>query len=136
MIIRNASFTMSYSKGGNYGGEIDNPGRYQSQDTAGFPQKRDRDTIGKWDKRIPCQVVPIEEDNVSYTSVSGKTVFNARYMILVDARHLKEQISKYNRLYNMKINIFMDGGDNFGIRTTGISIEYLRAVNQYKILCR
>lgn len=134
MIIRNASFTMSYSKGGNYGGEIDRPREHQSQDTAGFPQRRERPRIGS--ERIPCQVVPIEEDNVSYTSASGKTVFNARYMILVDARHLKEEISKYNRLYNMKIVIFMDGGDGYGISTTGVSIEYLRAVNQYKILCR
>lgn len=134
MIIRNATFSMSYSKGGNYGGEIDSPGEYESQDTAGFPQYRARGWIGA--KPIPCQVVPIEEDNVSYSSASGKTVFNGRYMILVDARHLKGEISKYNRLYNMQINIFMDGGDGYGIRTTGVSIEYLRAVNQYKILCR
>lgn len=134
MIIRNATFSIYYSKGGNYGGEIDNPGQYQSQDTAGFPLKRERPRAGA--RRIPCQVVPIEEDNVSYTSVSGKTVFNGRYMILVDARHLKEAISKYNRLYNMEIYIFMDGGNDYGIRTTGVSIEYLRAVNQYKILCR
>lgn len=134
MIIRNATFTMSYSKGGNYGGEIDYPDRYQAQDTAGFPQKRERPWAGS--ERIPCQVVPIEEDNVSYSSASGKTVFNGRYMILVDARHLKEEISKYDRLYNMRIVFFMDGGDGYGIRTTGVSIEYLRAVNQYKILCR
>lgn len=133
MIIRNATFMMSYSKGGNYGGEIDYPDRYQSQDTAGFPQKRERPWAGS--ERIPCQVVPIEEDNVSYSSASGKTVFNGRYMILVDARHLKEQISKYDRLYNMRIVIFMDGA-GYGIHTTGVSIEYLRAVNQYKILCR
>lgn len=134
MIIRNATFSMSYSIGGNYGGEIDDPGRYQSQDTAGFPNNKQRYWTGTYS--IPCQVVPIEEDNVSYSSASGKTIFNARYMILVEARHLKEQISKYNRIYNMTIYIFMDGGDNYSIRTTGVSIEYLRAVNQYKILCR
>lgn len=125
---------MSYSKGGNYGGEIDRPDSRESQDTAGFPQYRSRGWIGA--KPIPCQVVPIEEDNVSYSSASGKTVFNGRYMILVDARHIKEQISKFDRLYNMDITIFMDGGGTYGIRTTGVSIEYLRAVNQYKILCR
>lgn len=134
MIIRNATFSMSYSKGGNYGGEFYDADYSSEREYAGFPQNRSRPWIGN--DRIPCQVVPIEEDNVSYTSVSGKTVFNARYMILVDARHLKEKISKYNRLYNMKITIFMDGGDGYGIRTTGVSIEYLRAVNQYKIICR
>ena len=134
MIIRNATFLMSYSKGGNYGEEFDYPHRYESQETACFPRRRDRPWTGN--QRIPCQVVPIEEDNVSYTSASGKTVFNGRYMILVEARHLKGQISKYNRIYNMSIGIFMDGADGYGISTTGVSIEYLRAVNQYKILCR
>lgn len=134
MIIRNASFTMSYSKGGNYAGEMDYPQSDQSQATAGFPLSRERPWTGN--DKIPCQVVPIEEENVSYSSASGKTVFNARYMILVEARHLKKKISKYSRLYNMQINIFMDGGDGNVIRTTGVSIEYLRAVNQYKILCR
>lgn len=124
---------MSYSKGGNYGGEFYDADSSE-REYAGFPQNRSRPWIGN--ERIPCQVVPIEEDNVSYSSASGKTVFNARYMILVDARHLKKEISKYNRLYNMEITIFMDGGDGYGIRTTGVSIEYLRAVNQYKILCR
>lgn len=134
MIIRNASFTMSYSKGGNYGGEFYDADYSSEREYARFPKRKARSWTGN--DRIPCQVVPIEEDNVSYTSASGKTVFNARYMILVDARHLKEEISKYSRIHNMIIGIFMDGVDNYGIRTTGVSIEYLRAVNQYKILCR
>lgn len=132
MIIRNASFSMIYSKGGNYGGEFYDADYSSEREYAGFPKRRQRDEI----RRIPCQVVPIEEENVSYTSASGKTVFNGRYMILVDARHLKGEISKYSRIHNMQINIFMDGGDGYGIHTTGVSIEYLRAVNQYKILCR
>lgn len=134
MIIRNASFSMIYSKGGNYGGEFYDADYSSEREYAQFPKRRERRWTGN--DRIPCQVVPIEEDNVSYSSASGKTVFNGRYMILVDARHLKEDISKYTRIYNMQINIFMDGGDGYGIRTTGVSIEYLRAVNQYKILCR
>lgn len=134
MIIRNATFSMSYSKGGNYGGEFYDADYSSEREYAGFPKRREIPSIGN--ERIPCQVVPIEEDNVSYSSASGKTVFNGRYMILVDARHLKGKISKYNRLYNMKIAIFMDGGDGYGISTTGVSIEYMRAVNQYKILCR
>lgn len=134
MIIRNATFSMTYSKGGNYGGEFYDADYSHEREYAGFPKERERPWTGN--DRIPCQVVPIEEDNVSYSSASGKTVFNGRYMILVDARHLKERISKYNRIYNMKINIIMDGGDGYGIRTTGVSIEYLRAVNQYKIICR
>lgn len=125
---------MSYSKGGNYGGEFYDADYSSEREDAGFPKRREIPSIGN--ERIPCQVVPIEEDNVSYSSASGKTVFNGRYMILVDARHLKGKISKYNRIHNMQINIFMDGGDGYGIHTTGVSIEYLRAVNQYKILCR
>lgn len=135
MIIKNASFTMKYSEGESAGGgDIVFPRYGMFQDIAGYPKYRDRQ--GSMSDRIPCQVVPIEEDNVSYSSASGKTVVNARYMILVEARHLKERISKYNRIYNMSISILMDGGNNYPIRTTGVSIEYLRAVNQYKILCR
>ena len=135
MIIRNATFSMSYSKGGgNYGGEFYDADYSSEREYAGFPKRRERQWSGS--KRIPCQVVPIEEETVSYTSASGKTVFNGRYMILVEARHLKGEISQYNRIHNMKIGIFMDGGNGYGIRTTGVSIEYLRAVNQYKILCR
>lgn len=134
MIIRNATFSMSYSKGGNYGGEFYDADYSSEQEYAGCPKRRSREWTGN--ERIPCQVVPIEEDNVSYTSASGKTVFNARYMILVDARHLKGEISKYSRIHNMRIGIFMDGADGYGISTTGVSIEYLRAVSQYKILCR
>lgn len=134
MIIRNASFMMEYSKGGNYGGEFYEGDYDYERKYAQFPKRRERQWSGNG--RIPCQVVPIEENNVSYSSASGKTVFNGRYMILVEARHLKGEISKYSRIHNMKINIFMDGGDGYGILTTGVSIEYLRAVNQYKILCR
>lgn len=134
MIIRNASFTMQYSKGGNYGGEFYYEGYDDERKYAGLPKSTHRPWTGS--ERIPCQVVPIEEELVSYSSASGKTVFNGRYMILVEARHLKKEISKYSRIHNMQIYIYMDGAEGYGIRTTGISIEYLRAVNQYKILCR
>lgn len=125
---------MSYSNGGNYGGEFYDADYKSEREDAGFPKRGDR----PWTRndRIPCQVVPIEEENVSYSSASGKTVFNGRYMILVEARHLRGEISKYTRIHNMQIRICMDGSEGYAISTTGVSIEYLRAVSQYKILCR
>ena len=79
-----------------------------------------------WSDEVPCQVVPLQYDRTVLSSTTETPVIIARYEVLLNARHYKE--ADEVRITDTR------SGRTEELRV--ISAEYLRAVSQYKLLCR
>lgn len=79
-----------------------------------------------WSPAVPCQVVPLQYDRTVLSSTTETPIVIARYEVLIDARHYKE--ADEVRITDTR------SGQVEELRV--ISAEYLRAVNQYKLLCQ
>ncbi len=99
-------------------------------------RERDRyteDGRPKWISKvrisIPAQIVPLEQDALMCATATGRPVDYAKYMILIDARDLKEDFNQ--RRISSDMFMAIQNGTEAGLKV--ISVEYLRAVSQYKI---
>lgn len=81
---------------------------------------------------IPCQVVPTSLVAPSF-SRSGAPIQKQGCEILVEARHL-EEMKRVDTPCPFKIYYTLDGTAQ-NVSAQCIAIEYLRAVNQYKLTC-
>lgn len=91
-------------------------------DENGYPIQQ----ASQWSDEVPCQVVPLQYDRTVLSSTTETPVIIARYEVLIDARHYKE--ADEVRITDTR------SGHTEELRV--ISAEYLRAVSQYKLLCR
>lgn len=64
------------------------------------------------------------------TTATGRPVDYAKYMILIDARDIKERFNPEN----MSSEMFMAHQNGIQTSLSVRSVEYLRAVSQYKII--
>lgn len=90
----------------------------------GTPYKMSNDAIS-----IPAQIVPLEQNALMRTTATGRPVDYAKYMILIDARDIKGRINPEKMSSEMQMS--HQNGKYYLLRV--ISVEYLRAVSQYKI---
>ncbi len=91
-------------------------------DDNGYPMQQT--TV--WSPAVPCQVVPLQYDRTVLSSTTETPVIIARYEVLINARHYKE--ADEVRITDTR------SGRTEELRV--VSAEYLRAVSQYKLLCR
>lgn len=80
----------------------------------------------QWSLEVPCQVVPLQYDRTVLSSNTETPVIIARYEVLIHDRHYKE--ADEVRITGTR------SGQVEELRV--VSAEYLRAVSQYKLLCR
>lgn len=78
---------------------------------------------------MPAQIVPLEQDALMRSTATGRPVDYAKYMILIDARDIKERFNPER----MSSEMFMSHQNGTEAGLNVISVEYLRAVSQYKI---
>lgn len=81
---------------------------------------------------IPCQVVPSSPVAPSF-SKTGAPIQKQGCEILVEARHL-EEMKNVDTPCPFYVNYTLDGTAQT-VSAQCIAIEYLRAVNQYKLTC-
>lgn len=79
---------------------------------------------------IPAQIVPLEQDALMRTTATGRPVDYAKYMILIDARDIKGRLKP--EMMSSEMDMSIQNGTEAYLRV--ISVEYLRAVSQYKII--
>ena len=110
MIIRNGKITLyGKDRGRYYDGEPD----YDSP-----PRKIE----------VPAQIVPLERDALALSSATGRPIDYAKYMILVEAKDYKK-INPLGYEVSRAFIVF----NEIQCKVKVISVEYLRAVSQYKL---
>lgn len=117
MIIRNATMAVYL---------------HESNDNVSWIDGSTSDIRHKLKSDIPCQVVPSSPVAPSF-SKTGAPIQKQGCEILVEARHL-EEMKQVNTPCPFFVNYSIDGTAQ-DVPAQCIAIEYLRAVNQYKLTC-
>lgn len=91
-------------------------------DDNGYPMQ----PYDTWTPSVPCQVVPLEYDRTVLSGASATPIITARYEVLVAERN-------YRTADEVRIT---DTRSNHSEELRVVSATYLRAVSQYKMLCR
>lgn len=125
MIIRNA--TMFIHLHGDWDNTM-NYGSYTSKARTDAPRGKKFEVKTK----IPCQVVPTSPVAPSF-SRTGAPIQKQGCEILVEARHL-EEMKRVNKPCPFYVGYTLDGTAQ-DVKAQCIAIEYLQAVNQYKLTC-
>lgn len=93
----------------------------RAYDDNGYPLKQST----TYSDEVPCQAVPLQYDRTALSTTTETPITMARYEILINARDYR--LADEIRLHDTT------SGHSHELRI--ISDEYLRAVNQYKLLC-
>lgn len=117
MIIRNATMTVYL---------------HVSNDNVSWTDGSTSDIRHNAKSNIPCQVVPSSPVAPSF-SRTGAPIQKQGCEILVEARHL-EEMKRVGTPCPFRIYYTLDGTAQ-DVVAQCIAIEYLRAVNQYKLTC-
>lgn len=117
MIIRNATMVVSL--------HVPNDNTYRADGSTSSDRSNRKGNI-------PCQVVPTSPAAPSF-SRSGAPIQKQGCEILVEARHL-EEMKRVDTPCPFQIFYILDGTEQ-NVMVQCIALEYLRAVNQYRLTC-